>query len=107
MVLAFDEFLHFDVLHDSELGEGLLEDLEVGHELVVELGLPVHLAHRDLAGVEHVSQLAIDSACAQLLDLSQIGFEEFVDPAEQFPSRHFDGVVGVDGYFVDHLLTLL
>lgn len=103
LVLALDQLLDLDVLEDAQFGEALLEDLEVGDELVVELSLPVYLSQWDFVGVEDVDQLAVDRTGAQLLDLGEVGLEEVVHPAQQLPAGHLDGVVGVDGYLVDHL----
>lgn len=103
LVLALDQLLDLDVLEDAQFGEALLEDLEVGDELVVELGLPVYLSQWDLVGIEDVDELAVDRTRAQLLDLGEVGLEEVVHPAQQLPAGHLDGVVGVYGYLVDHL----
>lgn len=64
LILALHELLDLDVLEDSQLGEALLEYLEVGDELVVELGLPVDLGQRDLVGIEDIDELAVDCASA-------------------------------------------
>ncbi len=104
LVLALDQFFDFDVLHDAQLGEALLQDLEVPHELVVELSSPVHLSQRDFAGIEHIHELAVYCARPQLLDFRQVYLEKVVEPSEQLAAGHFDGVVGVYSHFVDHPL---
>lgn len=55
LILALDKFLHFNVLHDSQLGKCLLQQLKVGHELVLELSLPIHLTYGYFGGVEHIN----------------------------------------------------
>ena len=42
-------------------------------------------------------------AGAQLLDFSEVGVEEVIDPGEEVTSGQFDGVVGVEADLVDHL----
>ena len=104
LVLALDQFFDFDVLHDAQLGEALLQDLEVPHELVVELSSPVHLSQGDFAGIEHIHELAVYCARPQLLDFRQVYLEKVVQPSQQLAAGHFDGVVGVYSHFVDHPL---
>jgi hypothetical protein len=62
---------------NAELLEAVLEDLEVIDELVVVLGLPVELVEGHLPRVDHVQDLAVDAARAQLLDLRDVQLREW------------------------------
>ena len=85
-----------------EVCEGLLEYFEVGNKLVIEFGLPVDFAHGDLSWIEHICELAVDCSGPQMLNFSQVCFEQLVDPVKQLTSGKFDGVIGVYGDFVYH-----
>lgn len=52
LVLALDEFFHFDIFHDAKLGEVLLEELKVVDVLVIVFGLEIDFTHLDFTGVE-------------------------------------------------------
>lgn len=52
LVLALDEFFHFDIFHDSELGEVLLKQFEVIDILVVIFGFEVDFVELDFPGVQ-------------------------------------------------------
>ena len=90
------------MLHDSQLGKGLLEELKVGHELVLELSFPVDFGNGYFGGVEDVDELAIGGSCAKLFDFGEVDLEEVVEPVEELSSGHLYGVVGVDGHLVYH-----
>lgn len=81
------------MLHNVELGEGLLEDFEVVQVLIVKLGLPVDFGEWDFAGVDDVKELAIGSASPELLDFGVVDSEESVEPAEKFPPGKLDGII--------------
>lgn len=52
LVLAFDKSFDFDVFHDTELGEVLLEEFEVVDVLVVVFGFEVYFVELDFGWVE-------------------------------------------------------
>jgi len=60
------------MLHNAEFGEGLLQHFEIYYELVVKFSFPVYFVHRQLAWIENVDQLAVDSSGAKLLNLSYV-----------------------------------
>ena len=63
------EGTYIDEFRDVELGERLLEDLEVINKLVFELGSPVDFVKRHLSWINDVQNLAVDCSCSQLLNL--------------------------------------
>ena len=72
MILGFAQFLYLDVLFDVVPGEGLLEEFEVFDELVLTLGLPLHLGKGKRGRVDRVNNLAVDSPSGALLHLGEL-----------------------------------
>ncbi len=103
MILALDEFFHFDVFQYAKLGKVLLEDLEVVDVLVIVFGLEIDLSQLDFARIKQIKHLTVVGAGAQLLYFGEVCVEEVVDPGEEVTAGEFDGVVGVEADLVDHL----
>jgi hypothetical protein len=60
LVLGFGQLVDVDLLGAAQLLQSLLVQLEVAHELVLELCVPVDLAHWHCLFVEGIDQLAVD-----------------------------------------------
>lgn len=90
------------MLHDVELGEGLLEDFEVVEILVVEFGLPVDLGEGYFAGVDDIEELAVGGTGPQLLNFRVVNSQQCVQPVQQLPPGQLDRVVRVARYLIDH-----
>ena len=71
LVLALDQFGHFDVLLVVLLLEAALEEFVVGHVVGLHVGSPLDLADRQSAWVDGVEDLAVDCPWTQLFDLGQ------------------------------------
>jgi hypothetical protein len=102
LILALDEFFHFDVFQDAELGEVLLEDLKVADVLVIVFGLEIDLTQLDFAWIKQIKHLTVMGACAQLLNFGDAGVEKIIDPGEKVTSREFNSIVGVEADLIDH-----
>ena len=72
LVLGFDKPCYFDVTFNTILVEGILEDFVVLNIFIFVLGIPLHFAELESAGVESVKDSTVDCACGTLLDLCQI-----------------------------------
>lgn len=72
LIFGLGEFLDVNMPFDSCLVESILENFQVVDKLIIVLGLPVDLAHGHLARVNDVDDLAVDGACAELLDFGDV-----------------------------------
>ena len=64
-----------------------LQHFEVVDVLVLQLGVELDLLEHHGAGEEHVHELAVDGAGAQLLDLGVLSAQAVVDPGQHVVSR--------------------
>jgi len=90
------------MLQYAHLSECLLQYFEVVDELVIVFDFPVDFCHGHATWVEGICELTVDCPSAELFYFGEVGFEQIVDPGEELAAGEFDGVVGVDGDFVDH-----
>mmetsp|Transcript_88584 Transcript_88584/g.268572 ORF Transcript_88584/g.268572 Transcript_88584/m.268572 type:complete len:372 (+) Transcript_88584:332-1447(+) len=88
LVLRSDETVNIHVPLDMVLVEGRLQHLVIWYEFVVNLGIPVDLAHGDGVRMTGVDNLAIDSPIGALLHLGQVYLQEPIDPLQQVAPRH-------------------
>lgn len=86
LVFALYQFLDLNVSHYAQLSKTLLQQFKVAYKLVVVFSLPVDFGKLNFSRVEEVNELAVYGSCAELLDLGQVGFEEFIDPGEKLAS---------------------
>lgn len=89
---ALDELFDGDLAVDFVAVKHPLQHLVVVEKLVLGLDVELDLAHRYVS-VDGVENLAVNGAFAALLDLGDVGDEQFIDPLDQFLSGHFDVVV--------------
>ena len=70
-----------------------LQHFEVVDVLVLQLGVELDLLEHHGAGEQHVHELAVDGARAQLLDLGVLGAQTVVHPGQHVVSGGKSGII--------------
>lgn len=83
LISSLCQFVDVNLLAICNFFQSLLENLQIAHELILKLSLPVNFGHGDYMLIIGIYQLTVDRAWSQIFNINNIQVKGVVDPLQK------------------------